>query len=307
MIPSLVALTGATGFVGRHILVKLQRAGLRCRLLVRDQKKLPALGDATEVVEGSLGDRDALARLLAGASSMVHCAGAVRGVTQSQFDRVNAVAAGDCAMVAREAGVQRFLLISSLAAREPGLSAYAASKRRGEVAVTGNAGPMRVSIFRPPAVYGPGDREMLPLFRMMARGIAPVFGSPDARFSLIFVEDLADAVVAWETASNGCEQLIEIDDGRPGGYGWTDVCETIETITGRPVRRIGLPAALVSIPAAFNTLAGMATGYSPMLSLGKLRELRHPDWVCRTGSGITGWRPTHQLADGLLETPGWRA
>jgi len=307
MTAPLVALTGATGFVGLHILDRLQRAGIRCRLLVRNPRKLPALSGA-EIVEGSLSDRDALTRLVKGASSVIHCAGAVRGVTQAQFDRVNADAAGTCAMLAQEAGVGRFLLISSLAAREPGLSAYAASKRKGEEAVTCNAGSMRVTVFRPPAVYGPGDREMLPLFRLMARGIAPIFGSPDARFSLIFVEDLADAVVAWAEASGAVSEMIEIDDRKPGGYGWSDVCEAVETITGRPVRQIGVPAALLGIPATLNTLAGLATGYSPMLSLGKMRELRHPDWVCRshTGPGLPGWQPAYRLAEGLLETPGWR-
>jgi nucleoside-diphosphate-sugar epimerase len=304
----LVALTGATGFVGRHILDRLQRTGSRIRLLVRSPDKLPDLAENVQVTVGSLTDRDALAQLVAEASSVIHCAGAVRGVTHAQFDRVNAVAAGDCAGLAQEAGARRFLLISSLAAREPDLSPYAASKRRGEDAVAANAGSMDVTVFRPPAVYGPGDREMLPLFRLMARGIAPVFGSPDARFSLIFVEDLADAVIAWDRAPDMRPGSIEIDDGCPGGYGWGDVCRAVETITGRPVRQIGLPAALLGIPAAINTLAGLATAYSPMFSLGKLRELRHPDWVCRQdqGPGIPGWQPGHRLVEGLLRTPGWR-
>lgn len=306
MTPRLVALTGATGFVGRQILARLEGAGIRSRLLVRDPGKLPPTTELTDIVVGSLDDDDALVRLVAGASSLVHCAGAVRGVTRAQFDRVNAVAAGRCAAVARDAGVEHLLLISSLAAREPELSAYAASKRGGEEAVTGNAGSMSVTIFRPPAVYGPGDREMQPLFRLMARGFAPIFGSPDARFSLIFVEDLADAVLAW--ARDPDPGMFEIDDGHPGGYGWPEVCETVESITGKPVRQIPVPGALLGLPAAFNTLAGLATGYLPMLSLGKMRELRHPDWVCRgTGdSAPGGWRPRFRLAEGLRRTPGWQ-
>lgn len=303
----LVALTGATGFVGRHILDRLQRHGISTRLLVRHPAKLPPLGDHTEVVEGPLSDATALGRMAAGASLVIHCAGAVRGATRGQFDRVNAVAAGDCARIARDAGVNRFLLISSLAAREPALSPYAASKRGGEEAVMEHAGAMHATILRPPAVYGPGDREMLFLFRIMARGIAPVFGSSDARFSLIFVEDLADAVIAWINAPDTGPGPFEIDDGRPGGYGWDDVCDAVETVTGRRVRQIGLPPVLLRIPAGLNTLAGAATGYSPMLSLGKLRELRHPDWVCRqeARTGISGWRPLHQLVEGLRKTPGW--
>ncbi len=308
MTSNLVALTGATGFVGLHILHRLQREGMATRLLVRNPQKLPALPPSTEVVEGSLADRSALARLVTGASSVIHCAGVVRGVTRAQFDRVNADAAGVCAMEARDAGVRRFLLISSLAAREPDLSPYAASKRQGEETVHGNAGTMAVTIFRPPAVYGPGDREMLPLFRSMARGVAPVFGSPDARFSLIYVEDLADAVVTWATSPAAEPGMLEIDDGTPGGYGWNDVCRAVETITGRPVRQIRMPAALLGIPATLNTLAGLVIGYSPMFSLGKLRELRHPDWVCRGSPAavLPGWQPACRLTEGLARTPGWQ-
>jgi nucleoside-diphosphate-sugar epimerase len=303
-----VALTGATGFVGRHILDKLQMAGIRTRLLVRNPVRLPPIGERTEVVEGRLSDPASLGRLVAGTSSVIHCAGAVRGARRAQFDRVNAVGAGECARMARDAGVSRFLLISSLAAREPALSPYAASKRGGEVAAMENAGSMRITILRPPAVYGPGDREMLPLFRIMARGLAPVFSSSGARFSLIFVEDLADAVIAWQNATGTGPGPFEIDDGRPGGYSWDDVCAAVQTVTGKRVRQIGLPSFLLGIPATFNTLAGAATGYSPMLTLGKLRELRHPDWVCRqeAGGSYPGWRPLHQLVDGLRKTPGWR-
>jgi len=303
---SLVALTGTTGFVGRHILTALRSADIPCRVLVRTPGKLPAPDDSVEIVRGPLEDRDALARLFLGASSVVHCAGVVRGVTQAHFDAVNALAAGECASLAAEAGVKRFLLISSLAAREPGLSPYAASKRRGEEAVISNAGPMGVTIIRPPAVYGPGDREMLPLFRLMARGIAPVFGARNARFSLIYVEDLAAAVVAWERSGGSPRGLLEIDDANPGGYGWDDVCEAVATITGRRVRQIPLPAVLLGVPAALNTAAGLASGYAPMLSLGKLRELRHPDWVCRASPLPPGWQPAHRLAEGLKKTPGWR-
>ena len=167
---------------------------------------------------------------------------------------------------------------------------------------------MDVTVLRPPAVYGPGDTEMLALFRLMGRGLVPVFGSPDARFSLIYVEDLADAVVAWQRASVPSAGVLELDDGQPRGYGWPDVCSIVSSIVGRPVRQIRLPAAALALPAALNTAAGLLPGYDPMFSLGKLRELRHPDWVCRSvdSDGIPGWTARHRLADGLRKTPGWR-
>jgi nucleoside-diphosphate-sugar epimerase len=214
----LVALTGASGFVGRHILARAAAAGLRLRVLARDPARLPDLPEAADVVRGGLEDATALAELVRGSAAVVHCAGAVRGVTRAQFDRVNVAGTAAVARAAAAAGAARFLQISSLAAREPALSAYAASKRAGEEAAREALGGLPLTVFRPPAVYGPGDREMLTLFRLMARGYAPVFGDPDARFSLIFVTDLADAVVAWLRAAAPPAGVFELDDGHPGGH-----------------------------------------------------------------------------------------
>lgn len=301
-----VAMTGATGFIGRRIAAGLRQSGHGLRVLARDPARLGDLQGEADVVIGDLSQEHALEELMAGASAVIHCAGSVRGVTREQFDRVNVTGTATCAAKARAAGAERFLSLSSLAAREPGLSAYAASKRAGEDAVLESAGNMPVAIIRPPAVYGPGDREMLPLFRLMARGVAPVFGSPSARFSLIFVDDIARAAEAWLTSEEAIAGRFEIDDGKADGYDWTEVCESVSAITGKPVRQLTIPKALLAFPAGINSLLGRLTGFSPMLSLGKVRELRHPDWVCREGRDfIGGWTPAVALRDGLEMTPGW--
>jgi nucleoside-diphosphate-sugar epimerase len=302
-----VALTGATGFIGRRMLAALGEAGFRARVLAREPGKLAGLIDASAVVHGSLDDDRALGALVEGADAVIHCAGAVRGVTRAQFDAVNVAGAARLAGHARAAGANRLLLISSLAAREPGLSPYAASKRGGETAVAEAAAGVPLFVIRPPAVYGPGDKEMLPLLKSMARGTAPVFGSPEARFSLIFVDDLAAAAVAWAGAPQPPEGLLEIHDGKPEGYGWREFAAEIEALTGRPVVLRPVPKALLNVPAALNALAGRLGLHAPMLTPGKLRELRHPDWVCRAGSAdlVPGWAPRIGLRDGLQLTPGW--
>jgi nucleoside-diphosphate-sugar epimerase len=304
----LVAVTGASGFIGRHTVQGLASAGFRLRLLARDPARVPPLTDSTEILVGTLRDSAVLARLMQDAQAVVHIAGSVRGATREQFDRVNALGAEACARAASAAGIARFLLLSSLAAREPQLSAYAASKRAGEERVVGVAGTMAVTILRPPAVYGPGDTEMLALFRFMARGVAPVFGSLRARFSLIYVADLASAIVAWAGDETPRAGLWEIDDGKPGGYGWPEVCATVSSLTGRPVRPIRVPRPLLGLPAGVNYLLGRMGIRAPMLTPGKVRELRHPDWVSRPGLPATcpGWQPHVRLADGLAHTPGWR-
>lgn len=305
----LVALTGGTGFVGRHIIDRAARCGFRLRVLAREPSRLPSLPAGTEVTTGDIADPAALRNLVADVDAVVHAAGSVRGVTRAEFDRVNAAGSRACVSAAKAAGVPRFLQISSLAAREPGLSPYAASKRAGEEEALALANDLAVTVVRPPAVYGPGDREMLPLFRLMAKGYAPVFGRQDARFSLLFVTDLAAAVVSWARAASAPTGIFEPDDGTVGGYDWPRVCATVAELTGRPVRSLRLPAALLALPAGINALAGRLSSFAPMLTPGKVRELRHPDWVSETGGTIDGldWRPAFNLRAGLLETPGWRS
>jgi nucleoside-diphosphate-sugar epimerase len=304
-----IAITGATGFIGQTITRNLINAGYRVRALVRSVQRagcLPTSG--IDLTHGSLEDNATLESLTRGAFAVVHCAGAVRGATQEQFDRVNAEGVMRLLRVLESHDTPpRLLALSSLAAREPQLSFYAASKYKGEQILVNEARRVAWDVLRPPAVYGPGDREMLPLFRTMARGIAPVPGALDARFSLLYVDDLAAAVLAWigsGTADNG---IFTLDDGRAGGYDWHDVAAIVGQVCRRQVRLLRVPAWALDFLAWLNRRASRLFGYAPMLTPEKLRELRHTDWVCDHAAlhAATGWQPQIQLEEGLLKTPGW--
>jgi nucleoside-diphosphate-sugar epimerase len=308
-VPQTIAITGATGFIGRTICRQVLDAGFQVRALVRspDKAGLPQSGNLVRVT-GSLENAESLKLLVQDATAVVHCAGAVRGATQQQFDRVNVDGVRSLLKVLEElAEPPRLLSLSSLAAREPGLSYYAASKYRGEQVLSREANRVSWMALRPPAVYGPGDRELLPLFRAMGRGVAPVPGSPAARFSMVFVEDLAGAVLAWLRCERCASGVYSIDDGRAGGYNWSAVAETVSRLCGRKVRLLRVPDWLLDIPARVNRQAGRVLGYAPMLTPEKLCELRHPDWVCDSIrlTEQTGWQPAVQLEEGLRLTPGW--
>ena len=302
----IIALTGATGFIGSVILKRLAAEGWQIRALIR-AKAVPAGLTKLNIqwIQGSLDASTGLRRLVQGVDHVIHCAGAVRGVLPTDFDRVNADGVGRLAEAASEQQpVPQFLLISSLAAREPHLSAYAASKRKGEDALTHVSGKLRWVAVRPPAVYGPGDREILPLLRWMRRGIAPVISSRNARFSLIYVEDLAEAVenVLIHPIQSG--SIFELHDGHPNGYGWQDVIETVERLNHRPVVRISIPVILLRCLAGLNVAAARTAGYAPMLTPGKIQELRHLDWTCDNEAlrRATGWQPRIGLEEGLRRT-----
>lgn len=305
-----VALTGATGFIGSTLRERLMGAGYRVHALYRPRPGR-VLPDAAGLkwIAGDLGDRAALTALMDGAEAVVHCAGNVRGARRSDFDRVNEAGVLDIVRAAeREAGCRRFLLLSSLAAREPQLSDYARSKWLGEQALEANAGRLAWAALRPPAVYGPGDREMLPVFKSMARGLAPIPGKGDGRFSLIHVADLASAVVAWLDGDSESGHTYELDDGHQHGYDWDTLLATASRVLrdNAPIRRLSIPLPCLRLVAGINLAAARVFGYAPMLTPGKVREITHADWV-GDGSALTqatGWRPLIGFEHGLADTLG---
>jgi len=244
---------------------------------------------------------------------VIHCAGAVRGAGRAHFDRINADGAARLARAAASdaasgAGRPRLLLLSSLAARSPELSHYAASKRRGESAVAAAGANLRWTVLRPPAVYGPGERELAPLFRSIARGLAPLPAGHTGRFSLLYVDDLASAALRWLAADTGEGRIFELDDGHAGGYDWDTVLEIAARVLrkGASVRRIAVPMPLLRVAAYANLAAAMLGGYDPMLTPGKLAEISHPDWLCDSHdfAEATGWRAAVGLEQGLARAYG---
>lgn len=306
----IVALTGGTGFIGGSVLRHLLGAGWRVRVLVRASASFSVLPPSSAVhrISGSLEDPHSLNQLVQGAYAVVHCAGTVRGITQAHFGQANVAGV---ARLVRAASVQelppRFLALSSLAAREPHLSPYAASKWQGECVLAAGAGSMAWTVLRPPPVYGPGDRALLPLFRWMGRGFAPLAGPQEARFSLLYVEDLAAAILQWLSHPPSIMGVFELHDGHPGGYTWQDVIATVASLRSRQIWYIPLPIASLRLLAKLNVAAARLGRYAPMLTPGKVRELNHPDWVCDNAplNRAIGWTPQIALEEGLRRTFGW--
>ncbi len=300
----MLALTGATGFIGRRLISHLTTAGWTIRALERT----PGTSfrhEGVDWVAGSLDDPESLARLLDGVDGVVHCAGAVRGASPADFAGVNSKGVG---RIAAAAGARErppfFVLISSLAAREPQLSDYARSKREGELALEAAAGSMPWVALRPPVVYGPGDREVAPLFAWMARGIAPVPANGAGRFSLLYVDDLAEAVNRCLANAAAAGRIFELHDGRRGGYEWCELIDEAGRHFGRRVRRLDIPVNLLRGVSVVNLAAARLFRYAPMLTPGKVREICHAEWVCdnRPMNDATGWVPRVELARGLTLT-----
>lgn len=303
-----IALTGATGFIGSAVARTLLAEGWHVQALIRSSSTPSGLdGSAIRWVEGSMEDTGSLRLLIEHADAVVHCAGALRGTTEADFRRVNVEGVARLAdLAASHKPAPRFVLISSLAARQPSLSPYAASKRDGESALSRVADRMTWAALRPPAVYGPGDRALRPLLHLMSHGVAPILGREGARFSMLYVDDLAKAITAWLAGDHPATGAFELHDGSPNGYSWRDLVETMERVCDKRILRVHVPGPVLSFAAAVNHLAGSTIGYRPIFTPGKVRELRHPDWVCDNAAftGATRWTPTVSLNEGLRRTLG---
>jgi nucleoside-diphosphate-sugar epimerase len=293
-----VALTGGTGFLGPHIAEALGSAGWRIRYLSRRPRAgLPP----EDTVLGSLDDPRALDALLDGADLVVHAAGAIKAISDAAFFHVNRDGSRAlAAALARQGRDLPVVVVSSLAAREPGLSAYAMSKRAGEDAFA-EAG-LSPTILRPTAVYGPGDVETAVFMRACAGPLLPVPRVADGRVTLIHAADVARAVAAVAVAPQA-GRTFELTDENFAGLSWRALAAAILAACASRAAILEVPRPVFQAIAACGTLAGRAA----MLSPGKVRELFHPDWSSAPERQPPPdlWRPRIALAEGLAETVSW--
>lgn len=300
--PLTIAVTGGTGFLGQHVVQYLRDAGHIVRALTRKPRTSEDDPSLTWVT-GDLATPGALSTLAEGADVVVHMAGAIKAVSRAAFFEANRD--GTVAMVnaARDQGVKKFVLVSSLAAQQPALSPYAASKRAGEFALEQAQGSMTPVILRPPAIYGPGDKETARLFQMATNGFVLAPAGSQTRVSLCHAEDVAGAVLAC-CETDQPQHPLEIDDGAENGHSWPELADAAGAAVGRQVRFIRLPAIFLWCAGFFGTCKGLLSRRPAMLTLGKAPELLHPDWVAR-GPRPLGWAPKWSSSNGFKNAVDW--
>lgn len=314
-----VAVTGATGFVGSHLFDVLRERGDDVTCLVRRPEQAEALRAAgAKLVAGTLEDDQALRALADGAEVLYHVAGAVTSAGQSErLERVNLQGTQAVVRAAAGASVPRLVYVSSLAASGPSLAGvpladtqqcrpvtdYGRSKLRGEEAV--RAGGVAFTIVRPPAVYGPRDRQFLPAFRMVRRGLAPVLGDGRQELSLIHARDLARALIAAGRASQTVGKTYHAAHAQIVTQ--RELVQGIARALGRGVAIIPVPKpVLIGLLHVVGTAADLV-GARTVLRPGKAAELLAPAWTCATNgfAADSGWTAEIDLDRGLQETAGW--
>ena len=305
----IVALTGATGFLGRHLLASLHRGGFRLRILARGSAPLAAdTSVPTDVIRGDLADDASLARLVADADIVIHAAGLTRAGSRRDFMRVNRDGAHRLARAAdRHAPHAHLVGISSLAARVPSLSAYAESKLAGEAALADAFGG-RLTILRPPVIYGPWDRATLGIFRAAALPLVPMPGPRAARIAMIHATDAAAAIVAVAAARHEGDRTIHaLADDNPAGYAPRDILAMAAAALGREPRFVPVPVAAVRAAGWVAGLAATISRRPAVFGPGKAREMVYGAWAVAPGERLPGsvFRPEIDLRRGFASTVAW--
>ena len=303
----LAAVTGVTGFIGGHLAGALARRGWRLRVLARRMPRLHGMaGPPVEVVQGALSDQGALRDLVAGADAVLHLAGAIKGRNRDDFMRANAEGTAALATAWRaEAPEARFIHLSSMAAREPGLSHYAASKHAAEQRLASIGAGADWIILRPAVVYGPGDRETLRIFRAASAPFQPMLNGPDARLTLIHVGDLVRAIACLLAAEQRSD-CFELTDARHDGYSWDQLARAAAAALGRTARPLQVPSSVIRALGLVGDAAALG-GMAGMLTSQKASEILHRDWRSDTASQPPAslWQPEITLEQGFAEAVAW--
>lgn len=294
----IIALTGATGFVGQSVLETALDAGYAVRALTRREQPER---ENVRWVAGDLSDTASLSKLTRGVDATVHVAGVVNALDVAGFEEGNVTGTLNLIETVMAKGIRRFVFVSSLSAREPEISAYGASKAKAEKLLM--ASSLDWTIVRPPAVYGPRDKDMFELFRAARWGVIPT--PREGRASMIHVDDLARLLV---TLVPGGEQvtgrMFEPDDGKPQGWDHYEMARAIGWALGRRPKVLGLSRAMLERAAKADHFL---RGTKARMTMDRAACYSHPDWVVSAEAAVPEgiWQPRIETREGLRATAQW--
>ena len=319
--------TGATGFIGRHVVRAALDAGDSVRCLVRPTSRRAGLeGPGVDFVEGDVGAAATLGAAVDGVDAVIHLASLLKAPWMRAFHTVNVEGTRALADACAQAGrPPALIIVSSLAAAGPAIdgrrrdehqaaapvSIYGRVKRDAEEAALAFADRVPVTVVRPPMVFGEGDTSVLKIFRTAAHGLHVVPTWRTARVSLVHAADLATALVraaaTGERAAGGAAgrglYFVAADETPT----YADLGRWIGHAVGRPgLRVLRLPRGVTFVAAALSEAIGRLRGSPRLLNLDKYREATAGDWICDASKARRdlAWTPA-PLADRLAETAAW--
>lgn len=317
-----VLVTGASGFVGGHVVEALARNGIRPRCLVRQTSWLDYIKDLSpEIVMGDVTSPASLETAVEGVDGVIHCAGVIRALSLPEFMRVNADGCSNLyrACLAKNPSVRRIIHISSLTAFGPSVagrpvqegqerrpvSHYGSSKLAGQRIAEDYMDRLPIVILVPPAVYGPFDKAFLELFACVKRGFALTIGREERWASLIYAKDLARAVLACLESEKAVGNAYLLEDGHP--YAWREVAAAVGQAMHKSHVRVPIPPMMAKAACAFIGFAARCTGKPAFLDRDRLNDFLQPSWTCSSGKirAELSFAPQYTLGQGIAETYRW--
>jgi nucleoside-diphosphate-sugar epimerase len=301
--------TGATGFVGSHLVDLLLERGWRVSAALR--RTSPTRWLDGKPVERLVTDFTRPFRLPP-CDVVFHAAGVIRAFTEREYLEGNR----DAALRTFEASdAGRFVLVSTLAVQGPlpdcdetapcvPVSLYGRSKWEGEHAVWERRGRMPVTVVRPPVVYGPRDLGLLELFKAVAQGIRPVIGGPK-RVSLVHARDLAEGILRAAERPEGANEVFYVSHAE--AQGMDAVLRRVERLLGVNAVELRIPDRVVRGLGALAEFGARLLGKPVMFCRDKAIEMTQPHWVCSPAKAerLLGWKAAVGLEQGLEETLAW--
>jgi len=314
-----VLVTGASGFVGGHLARALAGSGYRLRVLARASSDLSSLaGVSFRRVEGDLADPISLVEAVRDVHYIFHAGGLIKARSDEEFIRVNGEGTKNLCAAARAHApdLRRFVYVSSMAAAGPGTGAkpmdemslvkpitpYGASKRLGEKWL--QSFDLHWTVVRPPAVYGPGDRGMLQIFRIVARHIRPALGK-DGILSVVYVDNLIDGLLEAARRPEAVGQIFYVADDPPVAR--HDFARMIQSAFGTWAVPVHFPGWLVRLAARVSGAVAAGFDRSALFDLHKADELLATNWACRIDKArlLLRYEPRVTTAEGLHRTAAW--
>ncbi|HMK43893.1 MAG TPA: NAD-dependent epimerase/dehydratase family protein [Dissulfurispiraceae bacterium] len=308
--------TGGTGFIGSHLVETLVRKGFEVRCLVRNAARLGYLdGLNIETVVGDCTKPQTLPDAVQGVDYVFHLAGLTKAKNEEQFFSGNALATQNVVQAVRENNrtVRRFLYLSSLAAAGPSrdgkplledcapapASAYGRTKLEGEKVVSGARDVLPVTIIRPPAVYGPRDKDVLIFFQMVKRGVVPFWGT--SLYSFLYVEDLVNGIIESAVHEKTAGEIFFLSDGNI--YTSDDIINAISSALQRRPLKLNIPRAVMPMVGYLSQLAGKLS----IINSDRMKDIQHQYWVCDTSKAknVFGYSPKVDIRTGTSWTADW--
>jgi nucleoside-diphosphate-sugar epimerase len=314
-------MTGATGFVGSHVIEISPGYKFQLRALVRKPADAARLQEAgIETVQGSLEDAGALREAMQGVTAVLHLAAATKARTPAEYQRANVAGTQAVieAILATEPRPTRLVYLSSLAAAGPPvngrpvtrddkprpLTTYGRTKLAGEKVCEVAADRIQVAILRAPAVYGPRDRDVFEFFRLANLGVVPLPTAATGRLQMIHVRDLARALLLAATSS-AARGVYHVAEAR--SYEWEEMARMVGKALGKQVRVPRIPTPVISAAAAVSETISGLMGKSTIFNREKADELTVPGWLCETELARRdfGFETHIPLQEGFNETANW--